>query len=193
MDLSDQVFAYPLKPHLIYEAVCHYRAEGRAGTHSTKNRSVVSGGGRKPWRQKKTGRARAGSIRSPLWRGGGTVHGPVPRSYGYAFPRRMRWNALRSVLSQKVREERFMVVEDLKVKSPRTQDLLAILGFLGLEKTKTLLVDENENRELFLASRNLQRVHAVRAMGLSAYHVLDHDTVVASTAAVQQLQEWLGK
>ena len=141
LELPGKVFAYPAKPHLVYEAVCHFRAVGRAGTHATKNRVDVAGGGRKPYRQKKTGRARAGSIRSPLWRGGGTVHGPHPRDYGFNFPRKMRWNAVRSVLSEKVREGKLMVVDELKLDSHKTRDLGKTLKTLGLAEKKALLVD----------------------------------------------------
>ena len=191
MQVADEVFSYPDLPHLVHEAVCHYRAKGRAGTHSTKPRAEVQGGGKKPWRQKKTGRSRHGSIRSPLWRGGGTVQGPQPRDYDFAFPRRKRWNALRSVLSDKVRQDRVVVLEDLALPTPRTKDLLKTLDGLGLGGMKTLLVDLEENRELGLASRNLPRVDSARAMALNAYEVLDHEVVVLSVAAVQRLEEWL--
>jgi large subunit ribosomal protein L4 len=191
LELPEGVCDYPPKPHLVYEAVCHYRAQGRAGTHSTKNRVDVAGGGRKPWRQKKTGRSRHGSVRSPLWRGGGTIHGPTHRDHGYRLPRKMRWNALRSVLSDKVREGKLMVVESLEVDSHRTRDLLGMLTGLGLAETKTLLVDDGSNRSLELASRNLPRVRWTRAMALNAYDVLDHEVVVLSVPALEILQEWL--
>lgn len=191
LELSGTVFDYPSKPYLVHEAICHHLASARAGTHATKTRKDVSGGGRKPWRQKKTGRARAGSIRSPLWRGGGTVHGPHPRSYDYGFPRRKRANALRSVLSEKVREQRLVVVEDLALQSHRTRDLLATLDKLGLADAKALLVDTDLGRELTLASRNLKSIQVGRATGLNAYDVLNHDVLVLTVAAVERLQEWL--
>ena len=193
LELSEVVFGYPAKPHLVYEAVCHFRAVARAGTAATRNRVDVSGGGRKPYRQKKTGRARAGSIRSPLWRGGGTVHGPKPRDYSYNFPRRMRWNAVRSVLSEKVREGNLMVVDDLKVGSHKTQDLLKTLDTMKLAGSKTLLVDTDVHEPLALAARNLQRVRTMRVMSLNAYDLLDSDVVVLSVPAVERLQEWLGR
>jgi large subunit ribosomal protein L4 len=193
LELPEGVFGYAAKPHLVYEAVCHYRAVGRAGSHATKNRTVVAGGGRKPWRQKKTGRSRHGSIRSPLWRGGGTIHGPEPRDHGYRMPRRMRWNALRSVLSEKAREGKLVVVEDLELESHRTRDLQGVLTTLGLGDVKTLLVDADANRSLDLASRNLSRVQAARAMGLNAYDVLDHEVIVLSVSALEALREWLGR
>lgn len=192
IDLSEKVFDYPAKPHLVYEAVCHYRAVGRAGTHATKNRVDVAGGGKKPWRQKKTGRARAGSSRSPLWRGGGTVHGPKPRDYGFNFPRKMRWNAVRSVLSEKVREGHFMVIDKLHAESHKTSDFAGTLSTLGLAGSKTLLVDVDIQQPLGLATRNLQKVQAQRVMALNAYDLLDSDYVVMSEPAVRCLQEWLG-
>jgi large subunit ribosomal protein L4 len=192
-ELPEMVFAYPAKPHLVYEAVCHYRAVARAGTHSTRNRVDVAGGGRKPYAQKKTGRARAGSTRSPLWRGGGTVHGPKPRNYGYNFPKRMRWNAIRSVLSEKVREGNLMVVEDLQVGSHKTRDLLKTLDTMKLTGSKALLVDVDIHESLGLASRNLKKVKTMRVMGLNAYDLLDSDVVILSVPAVERLKEWLGR
>ena len=190
--LAETVFDYPGKPYLVHEAVVHYLAKGRAGTASTKTRKEVSGGGRKPWRQKKTGRARVGSIRSPLWRGGGTVQGPQPRSYDYAFPRKKRMNALRSVLSEKARDGRLVVVEDLTLNSHRTKDLLATLAVLGLSGVKAMLVDRDLGKDLARASSNLWQVDVAPAMGLNAYDVLNHDVLVLSVAAVEQIQEWLG-
>jgi len=120
LDLPDEVFGTPLKSNLIQEAVLAYRAAGRRGTHATKNRSDVRGGGKKPWRQKKTGRARHGSIRSPIWKGGGTVFGPQPHEYVYAFPRKKRHGALRSALSAKLKDGRLVVVESLRLSEPKT-------------------------------------------------------------------------
>ncbi|MFQ5669401.1 MAG: 50S ribosomal protein L4 [Acidobacteriota bacterium] len=190
--LPSEVFSYPLKRHLIYEAVCYFRARDRAGSAATKNRSDVAGGGRKPWRQKKTGRARHGSSRSPLWRGGGTIQGPHPRSYDFAFPRRMQRNALRSVLSEKVREGKLRVVEPLAVESRRTRDLLRTLEVMDLAGSKTLLVDDEVDPCLDLATRNLKNVATVRTLALNAYRVLDHETVVLSVPAVKRLEGWLG-
>src|SRR2546425_1834349 len=133
LDLPDEVFGTPLKSHLIQEAVLAYRAAGRRGTHATKNRSDVRGGGKKPWRQKKTGRARHGSIRSPIWKGGGTVFGPQPHEYAYAFPRRKRHGALRSALSAKLKDARLMVVESLRLPEPKTKELARVIAGLGLK------------------------------------------------------------
>lgn len=191
LELPDRVFAYPAKHHLVYEAVCHFRAVGRAGTHATKNRKDVAGGGRKPYRQKKTGRARAGSIRSPLWRGGGTIHGPQPRDYGFNFPRKMRWNAVRSVLSEKAREGKLLVLDELKIESHKTRDLGKTLKTLGLAEKKALLVDSQIPEPLVLAARNLRGVQTLRVMALNAYDILDHEFVVLTVPAIARLQEFL--
>src|SRR5882672_9759644 len=143
--LPDDVFAGPVKEHLIQEAVIAFRAAGRSGTHATKNRSDVSGGGEKPWSQKKTGRARHGSIRSPLWKGGGTVFGPQPRDYAFAFPRKKRHGALRSALSAKVKDGKLVVVESLLLAQPKTKELTRLMDGLGV-KGSALLVDEPGNR-----------------------------------------------
>src|SRR3989442_5153162 len=133
LDLPDEVFATPLKSHLVQEAVLAYRAAGRRGTHATKNRSDVRGGGKKPWRQKKTGRSRHGSIRSPIWRGGGTVFGPQPRDYAYSFPRQKRHGALRSALSAKLQDGRLVVVEKLTLQAAKTKDLTRLIAGIGVE------------------------------------------------------------
>ncbi len=187
LELDDAVFAYPLKEHLIYEAVCAYRAAGRAGTHKTKNRVEVSGGTRKLWRQKHTGRARMGDNRSPLWRHGGTVHGPVPRDYAWDFPKRMRRNAIKSVLAQKLREGKIVCVEQFDLPSHKTSELeSALVSGLGVEG-KTLLLPEGEERNLDLAARNNPRLKVVRVLGVSVVDLLDHDTVVVSEPALKRL------
>src|SRR5881628_2715167 len=157
--LSDEVFGAAVKEHLIQEAVLAFRAAGRSGTHATKNRSDVRGGGKKPWRQKKTGRSRHGSIRSPLWRGGGTVFGPQPRDYAFPFPRKKRQGALRSALSAKVKDGKLVVVESLLLPQPKTQELARLILGLGV-KGSALLVDEPGNRHLELSARNLPKVKA---------------------------------
>src|SRR5258705_13959531 len=133
LDLPDAVFGSPLNEHLIQEAVVAYRAAGRSGTHATKNRSDVRGGGKKPWKQKKTGRSRHGSIRSPIWRGGGTVFGPQPRDYGYNFPRQKRHGALRSALSAKLQDGKIVVVESLLLKEPKTKELVRLMNEIGVK------------------------------------------------------------
>lgn len=191
IELDGSVFEYPLKPHLIYEAVCAYRAQARAGTHKTKNRRDVSGGTRKLWKQKGTGRARMGDNRSPLWRHGGTVHGPQPRSYAWHFPKKMRLNALRSAIADKLREGRLLCLDALEVDSPKTQALeRALRGPLGIEG-KALMVPLDVERNLELAARNNPRVHVVRALGISIVDLLDCDTLIVSEPALRRLGEVL--
>ena len=191
VDIDDAVLAYPLKEHLIYEAVCAYRAGGRAGTHKTKNRVEVSGGTKKLWKQKHTGRARMGDNRSPLWRHGGTVQGPVPRDYAWDFPKAMRLNAIKSALAQKFRDGKLLCVEGFEVATPKTKEFEAALAKgLGVER-KALLVSLDDERNLGLAARNNPRLRVVRALGLSIVDVLDHDTVVVSEPALRRLAEVL--
>lgn len=193
LPLAEEVFDYPLKSHLIYEAVCAYRAAGRAGTHKAKNRTEVSGGTRKVWRQKGTGRARVGDNRSPLWRHGGTVHGPKPRDYSWSLPKKMRRNALRSVISDKIREGKLVCVDKFKFDTPKTKTLeQALREDLGIGD-KALLVPLETHENLSLASRNNPRVNTVRALAVSVVDLLDHDTVVISEEALQRLGEVLGR
>jgi large subunit ribosomal protein L4 len=191
--LETNVFEYPLKQHLVYEAVCAHRAGGRRGTHKVKNRVEVSGGSRKVWRQKGTGRSRVGDNRSPLWRHGGTVHGPSPRDYTIAFPKRKRRNALKSVLSEKIREGKLVCLENLEVASHRTAELeKALASDLGLDR-KTLLLPLEHERNLTLAARNNPRLRVIRALGVNVVDLLAHDTVVISEQALQRLGEVLAR
>ena len=193
LELDAGVFDYPMKQHLVYEAVCAYQAAGRRGTHKVKNRDEVSGGTAKPWRQKGTGRARVGDNRSPLWRHGGTVHGPTPRDYSTAFPKRKRRNALKCALSEKLREGKLVCVETLNLSSHRTCELEQSLGSdLGIEG-KALLLPLVDDRNLALAARNNPRVQVVRAMGVSIVDLLGYDTVVISEEALQKLGEVLAR
>ena len=194
LELDPAVFDYPWKGHLVWEAVQAFQAAGRAGTHKTKNRVNVSGGTRKMWRQKGTGRARSGDNRSPLWRHGGTVHGPQPRDYSWKFPRKMRLNALRSILAQKHRDGKVVCLAGLEVDKPKTAELETTLaGKLGLVDTKTLLVPLDEEKNLDLAARNNPRLNVVRALGVSVVDLLDCDTVVISEAAIKRLSEVLAQ
>lgn len=193
VELDPAVFDYPLKQHLIFEAVLAYRNAGRAGTHKTKNRVEVSGGTRKLWKQKHTGRARMGDNRSPLWRHGGTVHGPQPRDYSWNFPKRMRRNALRSALAQKLREGKLVCVEAFGLESLKTQELeKAVTGGLGITG-KTLLVPADEERNLELASRNNPRLKTVRALGVSIVDLLNHDVLLISEEGLLKLNEVLAR
>jgi len=190
LDLPDAVFGLPLNSHLIHEAVVAYQAAGRAGTHAAKNRSDVSGGGKKPWRQKKTGRSRHGSIRSPLWKGGGTVFGPQPRDYSYPFPRRKRQGALRSALSAKTKDGRLLVVESLALSAPKTKELTRLMTGLGI-KGSVLLVDEPGNIHLERSARNLPRVKTTHSTALNIVDLLRYETVVLTEAAAGRVAEVL--
>jgi large subunit ribosomal protein L4 len=193
IEVDDRVFDYPLKEHLIYEAVVAYQAGGRAGTHKTKNRKEISGGTRKLWRQKHTGRARMGDNRSPIWRHGGTVHGPQPRDHGWKFPKKMRLNAIRSALSQKLRDGKLVCVEHFGLESHKTRDLESAVGDgLGISG-KVLLLPEAEERNLDLAAGNNPRLKVVRALGVSVVDLLDHEVVVVSEPAVKRLNEVLAR
>ena len=189
-NLPDAVFAVPLNGPLIHEAVVAYRAAGRSGTHATRNRSDVSGGGAKPWRQKKTGRSRHGSSRSPIWKGGGTVFGPTPRDYSYAFPRKKRQGALRSALSEKLRDGKVMVVEALKLEAPRTKELLKVIEDLGIQGS-ALIVDEPIGRDLVLSARNLKQVKTTLSTAINIMDVLKYDTIVFTEAAAGRVSEVL--
>ena len=191
LELDEAVFGYPLKEHLIYEAVCAYRAGGRAGTHKVKNRSEVSGGTKKIWKQKGTGRARVGDNRSPLWRHGGTIHGPVPRDYSWNFPAAMRRNAIKSALAQKLRDGQIVCVDQFAMGTPKTKDLeTALASKLGVTK-KALLLPLDDDRNLDLAARNNPRLKVVRALGVSIVDLLDHETLVVSESALKRLSEVL--
>lgn len=193
VSLPDKVFAAPVKVHLLHEAVRNYRAAGRSGTHDTKNRVEISGGGKKPWKQKHTGRARHGSSRSPLWRKGGTVHGPTPRDYSYSLPTQVRRSALRSALSQKLKDEHLIVVDTIALPSQKTRDLQALIHEgLGLSQT-VLLVHDGEDAKLDLAARNHPRVKAVRALGINVYDILSHKFLVLSRGAAEKVGEVLAR
>jgi large subunit ribosomal protein L4 len=175
---------------LIYEAVRWQLACERAGTHKVKNRSEVSGSGKKLWKQKGTGRARMGSIRSPLWRHGGTVNGPTPRDYSYKLPKKMQLGALRSALSAKLRDGELAVVQSFTLDDHKSKTAQAALGRLGIAKT-ALLVEAGENRNLTLGSRNLKGVKLVATREVSVYDLLGHQRVVMTEAAARKLSEAL--
>ena len=192
IDLPEEVFGYPYKEHLIHEAVQAYLAGLRRGTHKTKTRSEVSGSGKKLWRQKGTGRARTGDIRNPKWRKGGTVHGPVPRSYEKDLSRREKKNALKSALSRKLAEESIVVLDGLALGSHKTRDLVARLDRLGIAG-KALLVDSLDNHDLALASRNVKALKAVDALAVNVYDVVDRRYLVLTEEALNRLVEVLAK
>ena len=187
VEVPDAVFAYPYKEHLIHLAVVAYRAAQRSGSHKTKSRGEIRGSTRKLYRQKGTGRARAGSARSPLRRGGATIHGPKPRDYSKDLSVGEKKNALKSALSRKVKDEQLIVVENLALDSMKTRDLLGTLGTLGVEGEKALLVDDWGNNNLGLAARNLPHVKAVDALGVNVYDVVDNTYLLISQEALGRL------
>ena len=187
-DLADEVFG-AVNEDLLWEAVKHYRAGQRAGTHKTKARWEVSGSGKKLWKQKGTGRARIGSIRSPLWRHGATVHGPVPRSYDYTFPRKKLLGALRSALASKFADGKLIVVNTFELKEPKTKEFRKALDSLKVGST-VLIVEapKHENRNLELSARNIAGLEVVRGNEVHPYHLLRRDTVIFSHPAIEKLQ-----
>ncbi len=191
IELPAEVFSYPARPHLVYEVVKAYLAGLRQGTHSTKTRSTVSGGGKKPWKQKGTGRSRHGSIRAPLWRHGATTFGPQPRSYAVKVNNKAKKNALRSVLSERLAGGQIHVLDSLEIDNPRTKEFLARLATLGLAGEKVLFVDSFENLNLMLASRNRPELETADALHVHVYQVLEARQVVFSKRALSQLSEVL--
>lgn len=192
IELPDEVFGYPYKEHLIHSAVLSYLAANRSGTHKTKTRKEVSGSGRKPWRQKGTGRARIGSIRSPLWRGGGTVHGPQNRSHADKLSPREKRNALKSALSRKLKDEEILVVDRLEIDTHKTKDLAGKLAGLGVSG-RALLVDLHGNDNLTVAARNNPLVKTVDALAVNVYDVVDRTHIVVSEEALNRIVEVLSK
>ena len=193
VDLADDVFAARVNPHVLHETVRHYLASQRAGTHKTKAKGEVSGAGRKLWKQKGTGRARIGSIRSPLWRHGGTVHGPVPRKYGYRLPRKMFLGALRSALSAKFADNKLFVVENWQLDSHKTKPFRQALTRLDEASRSLLLVDAAENVNLERASRNIEGVKLVRSTAIQPYDLLRHEALVLSREAAEKLSRGLSE
>jgi large subunit ribosomal protein L4 len=190
LDVRDDVFGGRVKVDLIWESVTRQNAAERRGTHATKNRALVSGSGRKPWRQKGTGRARVGEVRNPLWRKGGTVFGPQPRSYDYALPKKVERGALRAALTQKLRDGAVIVVDALAVDEPKTRAAAALFRTLGATD-RTLAVDVRLDETFALAARNLAGVRLVPSNRLTARDVMDTSRIVVTRAAIERLQEVL--
>lgn len=190
IELNESVFGIEPNKQVLFEAVLMQRASLRQGNHKVKNRSEVRGGGRKPWRQKGTGRARQGSIRSPQWRGGGAVFGPVPRSYSYKLPKKVRRLAIKSALSTKVVEENILVLEALSFDAPKTKEFASVLKGLSIN-SKTLVVTDGLDENVALSARNIPGVTVVTASGISVLDVLGHDKLVMTKSAVEKVEEVL--
>jgi|CXWL01.1.fsa_nt_gi large subunit ribosomal protein L4 len=193
--LLDTVFGVELNEALIHSAVMNYQANGRQGTSATKTRGNVSGSGRKLWKQKGTGRARIASLRSPLWKGGGNVHGPQPRDWSYQMPKKMRRGALRSALSERLREGNLLIIDEFGIKNPKTSEFLGVMGTLGLTDkkatTKTLIVDSLDNANLVLSSRNVKKAKVTNSFGLNIYDIIYHEKLLISKAALEELTNLL--
>ncbi len=190
VELSDAVFGIEPNSNVLFDAILMQRATRRQGTHKVKNRSEVSGGGRKPWRQKGTGRARQGSIRSPQWRGGGIVFGPTPRSYSYKLPKKVRRLAIKSALSTKVLDNDLVVLENLTIEAPKTKDMVQVLNALSLNK-KVLIVTADANQTVELSARNIPGVTVVDANGVNVLDVMNHDKMVITKEAAEKVGEVL--
>jgi len=190
IDLKDEIFGAPVNEAVLHEVMVMYQANRRRGTHDTKTRAEVAGGGRKPWRQKGTGRARHGSIRSPIWRGGGIVFGPHPRDYSYQVPKKVRRLALKSALSSRVREGKLLVLDRLELDAPRTKEMVRILDNLQI-KDSALVVTGEKNENVVKSARNLPGIMSTEASLLNAYDILRHGTVVMTRDAVARVEEVL--
>ena len=182
-------FAMEGKDSLMHEAVVNYLANQRQGTHATKTKGLVSGGGKKPWKQKHTGRARSGSNRSPLWRGGGTIFGPQPRDYSYELPRAARRKALFSAISAKIKDGELCVIDALSFEKPKTKEMAGVLKGLGLAAGSTLIIVAGADKTVLLSSRNIPGVDVVSAKDLNIYDVVTHDRLLATRAAMTALEE----
>jgi large subunit ribosomal protein L4 len=189
-ELNEAVFGIEPNTHVLHEAVVMQRASMRQGTHAVKNRSEVRGGGRKPWRQKGTGRARQGSIRSPQWVGGGVVFGPTPRSYSYKLPKKVRRLALRSALSSKVKEESLLVLESLTMDAPKTKEVVKMLGALNVNE-KTLIVTADTDENVIRSANNLQGVKVLTVTEVNVLDLLMHDKLILTKDAAEKAGEVL--
>lgn len=191
IELNESIFGIVPNEAVLFEALVQQRASLRQGNHKVKNRSEVAGGGRKPWRQKGTGRARQGSIRSPQWRGGGVVFGPTPRSYAYKLPKKVRRLALLSALSSKVREENVIVLEGLAFEAPKTKDFIQVLKDLSISK-KALIVTADLDETVALSARNIPGISVITAAGVNVLDLVGHEKLVLTKAAVEKIEEVLG-
>jgi large subunit ribosomal protein L4 len=188
LDAPENIFGKEMNQPLVQANLVWFLASQRAGTHNTKTRAEVRGGGIKPWKQKGTGRARAGSIRSPLWRKGGVVFGPKPRDYSFALPKKMRKQALKIALSDKVRDGKLQIIEEFKVKEPKTKLAQSLINALGISG-KSLFILENENSEFNRAAKNISGVKLIGLSGLNIFDILDAEWVVIEKAVILKMQE----
>ena len=188
MSLSDDVFGARAKDGVIHAAVINFLANQRQGTHATKTKGLVRGGGKKPWRQKHTGRARSGSIRSPLWRGGGIVFGPQPRDYSYNLPRRVKRLALTAALREKLSNGEIVVIDDFPMEKPRTKDMISILKNLGLDGRSVLVVLPEGKDSVVLSARNIPGVNVARSTDLNTYDVMKYNVLLMTREAVSRLE-----
>jgi large subunit ribosomal protein L4 len=186
--LTDDIFGVEVNPFLIHEVVKMQLTNRRSGTASTKNRSLVRGGGKKPWRQKGTGRARVGTIRSPLWKGGGTIFGPVPHDYSYLVPKKVRKNALKSALTQKLQENKLVLVDAIKLDEVKSKQFVALMKTLKI--TNALIIDE-ENKNLSLSARNVTNFKVLKPEGLNVFDLMVHDYVVLSKKSLESIEKRL--
>ena len=189
IELSEAIFGVPVKTHVLHEVVVYQLAKRRAGTAKTKGRSEVRGGGKKPWKQKGTGRARAGTSRSPIWRGGGTIHGPHPRDYEMHIPKKVRRLALKMALSQKVLDDEFKVIDQFKLDRIKTKDFVELMDRFELRKTLIVLPEPDEIIEK--SARNIPNVKILRSEGLNVYDLLDYHVVILSRECVGRIEEAL--
>ena len=192
IELNDAVWGIEPNKYVLHQAVVMQLASRRLGTHATKTRSMVRGGGRKPWRQKGTGRARHGSIRSPIWRGGGTVFGPHPRKYGFSLPKKVRRLAMKSALSSRVKSNDILVLDSLDMSVPKTKEMVKILSNLNIDK-KALIVTAEYNESVFKSARNIPYVTQLKADKLNIYDVLDHQKLIITKDAVAKIEEVLAE
>lgn len=187
VSLPDELFGLPARKDILHSSVKNFLANQRQGTHATKSKGLVSGGGKKPWKQKHTGRARAGSIRSPLWRGGGTIFGPQPRDYSYRLPRNLKRRAVGEALSAKLSSGEMTVVEAIAVEKPRTREMVGILKNLGLDGKTVLVVLPEKDGNILLSARNIPGVKVSRAMDLNPYEILSRQAVLITKGALDVL------
>ena len=193
VNLPEAVFGLPVRKDILHTSVLNYLANQRQGTHATKTKGLVSGGGKKPWKQKHTGRARAGSIRSPLWRGGGTVFGPQPRDYSYRLPKSLKRRAVGEAFSAKVSDGAMTIVDAITVEKPRTKDMVAILRNLGLEGKSVLIVLPEKDENVILSARNIPGVKVSRVSDLNPYVILTHAALLITKSALDKVPEVLNR